>query len=106
MPKHPYASAVLKGALSRGWSKEKLASAMKVRPTHLKQLLAGERDLTDRQVEQIEQATGLTGGQLAVSILEPKGGPTTELMNEWAKAVPIAKSRRTSARPKRSRVIS
>jgi hypothetical protein len=100
-PTLSYSTAVLRGAMSRGWTEELLASAAKLTLAQFNLLLAGERELTDRQEDNIERATGLTCGQLAARFLEPKGGRMTEITEELAKAMPI--SRREKSKPRTAR---
>jgi hypothetical protein len=47
-------------------------------------IVAGRSEFTDREIAAIERSTKLTGGQLAASAIEPKGGALTDLLNEWA----------------------
>lgn len=64
----------------------------------LKSIRAGTRRLRERDLDCIERATGMTGGQLAALTVERDGGPLTKLFDTLAEARSDAE---IAARPRR-----
>src|SRR5205085_6366910 len=79
-----FSEPVLRGLRAKGVSLAAVQRATRVSARFLIEVLDGRREFTDAQIARLEALSGLTGGQLAASVLEPHGGPLTELSEIWA----------------------
>ena len=93
-----FSSAVLHGMLRQGFAKPALIKLTKLSAPKLNAILAEKAHLTYRQLDAIEEAAGMTSGELAALYLEPKGGPFTELARELAacRSRPLRRRRQTT----------
>jgi 5,10-methylenetetrahydrofolate reductase len=95
-----FSSAILHGMKRQGFDEEALANMTGLSPARLVSVLAGKQGLTDRQLDAIEAAAEITGGELAAMHLEPHGGSFTELaaiLGE-CRSRPLGRQRQTSKR--------
>ena len=98
-----FSQPVLRGLQAMGFSLAAIRRAARISPQLLIDVLDGRRELTDTQIGRLETLSGRTGGDLAASVLEPDGGPLTELSKVWAGVHGALSSGRT---PRRRRAAS
>src|SRR4051794_18555752 len=79
-----FSSSVLRGMVRQGFDKGTLAKLTGLPPARVTAVLVEKARLTDKQLDAIEDAARMTGGQLAALHIEPHGGPYTELANKLA----------------------
>jgi hypothetical protein len=80
-----FSSAVLHGMLRRGLDQPAIAEIVALPLQRVKAILEEKARLSFRQLEAIEQFTGLTDGELAALHVEPQGGSFTELATTFAR---------------------
>lgn len=95
-----YSDLVLEGLEFLGYSRDQIAQAAKVSRPFLNDVAEGKREFTTAQIFRVEDLADKTGGQLAALIMEPNGGPLTDLSNEWGE---FRKLLKRSKQPKRRR---
>jgi hypothetical protein len=89
-----FSNAVVRGFMRQGFDKPALLRLTKLPASRLNAILSEKSHLTHRQLIAIEDAAGMTGGQLASRYLEPHGGACTDLMEELASCLTRPQSRR------------
>ena len=95
-----YSQAVIRALQARSFSLEKVQRAAVVPATHLIAIFDGRREFSDSQILRIEDAAGITCGELAASVYEPQGGPLTELSEAFAASSSMNFGRRGRRKPK------
>ena len=95
-----FSTAILKSMLDLGYAEAEVARIVSLSRAKFSAVLCGKAELTDRQLEAIERATGTSVAQLAALHLEPSGGPYTELANALARCVSDPKVRPAHPRVK------
>jgi hypothetical protein len=95
-----YSQPVLKALQARGHSLASIQRAARASAEFIVAVIDGRKEFSDSQLIRLEKMSGVTGGELAASVLEPEGGPLTELSEVWAKASNLNSSRA----PRRKRV--
>ena len=100
MPSLVFSSAVLHGMKRQGFDDAALAKITGLSAARLKSVLAEKQPLTHRQLDAVEEAAGITAGELAAHHIEPRGGPFTEIASELAKhrARPLPRRRQARKR--------
>jgi hypothetical protein len=95
-----FSSTVLHGMKRHGFTDTALSKITGLTPTRLKSVLAARAGLTDHQLDSVEEASGMTAGELAARHLEPHGGAFTELAAMLAdcRSRPLRRSRNTRKR--------
>lgn len=94
-----FSIAMLNGMRQRGFDDAAMAEVLGISPSKLKSIVAGNAQLTDKQLSTIQRETGVFVGRLAVSTIEPRGGPYTRHVSKLARCVSVApRPRRRAAR--------
>src|SRR5437868_7125371 len=77
---------IIEAMRRRGLEDRRLCASTGITSERLDQVIAGKKEFTDAQLRKIELLTGTTIGVLGASVLEPAGGPLTELVAKSASA--------------------
>ncbi|HUB24537.1 MAG TPA: hypothetical protein VL992_03835 [Tepidisphaeraceae bacterium] len=92
-------STVIGSAIRQiGFGDNEIRRSAKMSDAALTSIIDGDRAFTDSELNRIERATGKTISLLAASLLEPKGGAFTNMMETWAEFYRAAR-RRPRAKP-------
>ena len=79
-----FSRAILSGLRARGMSSAEISTATGLSARELESVEHGANELALGTLSRIEQATGMSCGQLAALAAEPNGGPLTDLYNATA----------------------
>jgi len=85
--KAAYSKAVLSGLRKYGVSAERIRQITGLSQATIELILVEKATMEDRHLAMIEQAVGLTAGQLAVLSDSASGDALVSLMADWAKTV-------------------
>src|SRR5690349_16773184 len=92
-----FSSAVVNGMLRQGYDAPAIGKIAGLSPAKMKSVMSEKIGLTYRQLRAIEDAAGMTGGELAATYLEPNGGSLTAITSVIASArsTPVRRRRTT-----------
>jgi hypothetical protein len=82
-----YSQAVVEGMRQHGISEGDIARIVGLPVSKIRLVMRKKAGLNDKQLDLIEQETGLTAGQLAASTLGDEAKPLQDLMDQWAEAM-------------------